>query len=371
MRTLAIWVALATIPALAAADVARLERQQITQKAETNRHGQAKSKGKPGPPTRATGSQALIDSSGVKYFINTNITFSTSSSASGAMSEASYTHAVAATTSAGGTTSSTLNDAYDGYNTLCLSLNNTVATCETGNANFVIYNQNGPATTECLGATSGVNRQVVFPIQTSGTIQMQRKVYVPDDDAYARWLNYFTNTGGSPQTVTAVIANNLGSDSNTQIVTTSSGDATADVTDSWVTTFQAYSGNTSSDPRLGHVLQSPGAPVPLAGINFVNGDDNPYWGYTFTLAPGETKIIANFAVVQPSKAAAAVKSASLAGGPSSDLALHACLPDAQYQQIANFATAVPIAQVPATSHLGLALLGLLLASGAVLLLRRS
>src|SRR5258708_4112274 len=65
-------------------------------------------KGKPGHRPHgpgATGSQGLIDSSGVKYFINTDITFSTSSSASAAMSEASYTHAVAASTSGGGTTS--------------------------------------------------------------------------------------------------------------------------------------------------------------------------------------------------------------------------------------------------------------------------
>ncbi|HLX11140.1 MAG TPA: hypothetical protein VKY89_25050, partial [Thermoanaerobaculia bacterium] len=174
-------------------------------------------------PGGATGSQSLIDAQGLKYFINTNITFSTSSSASAAMSEASFTHAVAASTLNGGTTSSTLNDAFDGYEAMCLSLNNTVATCVTGNANFVIYNKNGAPTTECLGAVSGVNRQVVFPVQTVGNIQMFRKVFVPDNDQFGRWLNYFTNTGGTPQTVTMVTSNNLGSDTNTKIVNTSSG----------------------------------------------------------------------------------------------------------------------------------------------------
>src|SRR5262249_23946007 len=215
-----------------------------------------------------------------------------SSSASAAMSEASYTQAVSATTMNGGNVSTTLNDAYDGYNTLCLSLNNTVATCETGNANFVIYNKLGPATTECGG------RQGAFPVQTPGSLHVQRKVFVPANDAFARWLNIFTNTGGSPATVTMVIANNLGSDSNTQIVSSSNGNATAEVTDTWVTTFQNYSGTTSSDPRLGHVLQGPGAPVGLAGINFANGDDNPFWGNTFTLAPGETAVIIDFSVQQ-------------------------------------------------------------------------
>lgn len=324
------------------------------------------------PANRATGSQGLIDNSGFKYFINTNITFSTSSSASGAMSEASYTHAVAASTLNGGTVSSTLNDAFDGYNTLCLSLNNTVATCETGNANFVIYNKNGPATTECLGATSGVNRQVVFPVQTSGSIQMQRKVFVPDNDAFARWLNYFTNTGATPQTVTAVIANNLGSDSNTLITGSSNGNNTAEVTDTWVTTFQNYSGTTSSDPRLGHVLQSAGASVPLAGINFADGDDNPFWGYTFTLAPGETKIIANFVVGQPSKAAAAAKAASLAASPLPATATQ-CTSLVEQAEIANFQAIVPIAQVPTLDGVGLFALagGLALAAMTLLLKRRS
>ncbi len=293
----------------------------------------------PGIAAAATGSQQLIDASGVKYFIDTNITFSTSSSASGAMSEASYTHAVAATTMNGGTVMSTLNDAYDGYNAMCISHNNTVATCETGNANFTIYNKNGVATTECPGPISGVHRQVVLNPQTIGPIQVHRKVFVPDNDAFARWLNYFTNTDTSPHTVTMVTSNNLGSDSNTRIVSSSNGNATAELTDTWVTTFQNYSGTTSSDPRLGHVLQGPGAPVGLAGINFANGDDNPFWGYTFTLAPGQTAIIMNFAVVQPSKAAAAAQSAALVALPAHALQ---CMSAAERTQVVNFVVPPPI-----------------------------
>lgn len=322
---------------------------------------------------KATGDQPLVDASGVEYFINTDITFSTSSSASAAMSEASYTAAVQATTLNGGTVSSTLNDSYDGYNTLCLVLDNTVSTCETGNANFVIYNDNGPATTECLGSTSGVDRQVVFPVQTSGSVQMQRKVFVPDNDEFARWLNYFTNTGGAPVTVTAVIANNLGSDSNTTIVNSSNANATAETSDTWVSTFQNYSGTTSSDPRLGHVLQGSGAAVTLAGINFANGDDNPFWGYTFTLNPGETKIFANFAVVQPSKAAADAKSAELAANPLPTNALQ-CMTQAEQTQLANFVAYRPnVVEIPTLGEVGMAALAaaLGLAAFAVLARRRS
>src|SRR5882724_8176523 len=72
----------------------------------------------------ATGSVQLIDAGGLKYFINTNITFSTSSSASGAASEASFTAPIAASTLAGGSVMQTLSDMFDGYGALCVSLTN-------------------------------------------------------------------------------------------------------------------------------------------------------------------------------------------------------------------------------------------------------
>jgi hypothetical protein len=130
-----------------------------------------------------------------------------------------------------------------------------------------------------------------------------------------------------------VIANNLGSDSNTVITGSSSGDLTATTADDWVTTFQNYSGTTSSDPRLGHVLEGPGASVPLAGINFANGDDNPFWGWTFTLQPGQTVILANYGVVDQSKAASASDSARLDSLPPTALE---CMTQSEVGEVANF-----------------------------------
>ncbi|BFM39750.1 hypothetical protein [Synechocystis sp. LKSZ1] len=247
---------------------------------------------------QGTGSIALVDGSGFKWFANTNITFATTSSASAAVSEASFTHAVNATTVNGGNVATTLNDGFDGYNSLLV--NGTPNT----EAN---YNQLGSSPT-----TEDNGRELVFPVKVLGDIQVSRKLYVPTDDSFARWLNIVTNTGTTTQTVTLDIQNNLGSDSNTQIVSSSDGDTVGELSDTWVTTFQNYSGTTSSDPRLGHVLQGPNAPTPLARISFVNGDDNPTWGYTLTLAPGETQIIMNFATGQPSKAEAAAKAEELA-----------------------------------------------------------
>lgn len=283
----------------------------------------------------ATGSVSLIDQSGLKYFINTNITFSTTSSASGAMSEASYTGPVAADTLNGGTTQSTLNDSFDGYNTICVSLNNTAGNCATGNANFVIYNKNGPATTISGG------REVQFSDQVIGGLTVSRRVFVPTNDSFSRTLNFFTNTTGAPITFTATVANNLGSDSNTKITATSSGDLTATTADTWVASFQNWSGTTSSDVRLCHVLVGPGAAVSLSALNFVDGDDNPFWSYSVTLAPGQTRIIANFVSGQPTRAAAAAKCAALGGPQTSSSHMFDNMTATEKSQVANFVTTSP------------------------------
>jgi hypothetical protein len=310
---------------------------------------------------KALGSQALTDASGLEYLFNTDVTFATSSSASGAASEASYTGPVAATTSAGGTVSTTLSDAFDGYNGLCVSLTNATGPCATGDPDYVIYNDNGPAATECGG------RQVVLNPQAIGPLTVQRKVFVPATDEFARWVNIFTNTSGATVTFTVITSNNLGSDADTTIAGTSDGDTAAEATDHWVSTFEAFSGGTSFDPRLGHVLQGPGAPVPLSGLTFADGNGNPYWSYALTLRPGETRSLVNFVTGQPSRAEANAKAAELAGLPE---AARQCLTDAEAAQIANFLIAEAILEIPTVNEVGLAALGLLLGAAALVRLRR-
>ncbi|GEM_PF-1629650 len=283
----------------------------------------------------ATGSVQLIDSGGLQYFINTNITFSTSSSASGAASEASFTGPVVASTSAGGTTMSTLNDMFDGYQGLCVSLTNATGPCSTGNANYTMYEKNGAATVDASvpAVPECTNRQYVYPAQTIGGLSVYRKVYVPTNDQYIRWTNFFTNTTGAPITFTMVTSNNLGSDSNTVIVSSSSGDAVVTTGDLWATTFQNYSGGTSTDPRIGHVFQGTGAPTPVSFTNFADGDDNPYWAYSITLNPGQTKAIVNYATGQGSKAAAATQAAAIAAFGAKP---QQCFSATELGQIVNF-----------------------------------
>jgi hypothetical protein len=271
-----------------------------------------------------SGEISWIDAGGLEFFVNTNITFTTSSSASAAASEATFTQAVAATTTGGGTTMSTLNDAFDGYNGLFV--------------NGTSYNNNGTVTLECIGATSQIERQAVYTAQTIGNLSVSRKVFVPDDDEFIRWLNFVTNNGAATESVTLSTSNNLGSDSSTVIVTSSSGDTTVTTADNWVTTMQDYSGSTSSDPRLGHVLQGTGAPTPLGAVTFADGDDGPTWSYTFDVAPGETVAIMNFATGQPSQADAAAQATALEDLQGAALD---CMTQTEIDQVINFDTFVP------------------------------
>lgn len=335
--------------------------------------------------TQGAGSLVLTDNSGLQWFIDTNITTSSSSTMSAAASEASYTTSVTATTSGGGTTDSTLDDAYDGgYNGMCVSLNNGTGPCTagggggaltkvrerarpvspSGSPGYILYNNTGgpPVPDGACG-----NRQYVFPIKLAGGVQMQRKVFVPSSDSFARWLNYFTNTTGAPITFNIIIdGDNLGSDGSTQIVTSSNGNAIAEVSDQWVTSMESYSGSTSSDVRLGHVFQGPGAPVALAGITFVDGNDAPFWYYTMTLAPGQTRIIMNFGVGQPTNAASAAKSAQLAGLASATAL--SCMSAIEMSQVANFNAQAVV--VPTLGPAALALLGLALALVGFVVVRR-
>lgn len=337
----------------------------------------------------ATGSQSLIDSGGLKYFINTNITFSTSSSASGAMSEASYTHAVPATTLNGGVVNSTLNDAFDGYNGLFVSLTGVTGPCSTGQPGCTAYLRNGTTTSDCGG------RQIIFNAQPIGGgpsatptpgptpppaargtsfspsavatgITVQRKVYVPANDQFARWLEIIQNTGATTQTVNLILSNNLGSDANTRVVANSTGTLPVTVNDTWVTTFQAYSGTTSSDPRLGHVMRGAGAGA-IAAVNFADGDDNPWWSYSVVVPPGQKKVVMHFVTGQPSKAAAAAKAAAIAAAPP---AIYQCMAVDEIPNVVNFPVAADDKPIPAAGTTGLLALAVGVAVGGALLLRR-
>ena len=145
-------------------------------------------------------------------FTTTLTLFHETSGASGGVSEGSLnTTTPGITTRDGATTSTTLTDAFDDYNGL--------------NVNGVGYHQNGTAGLEDGG------REVVMDPQVIGNLTVQRKMFVPANEGFARWLNIITNNGGAVEQVILRIMSNLGSDEATTIIGTSSGDKLATVDD--------------------------------------------------------------------------------------------------------------------------------------------
>lgn len=326
----------------ALADVALVERRSLQQHLEKHareseqwRQRRASKPRRPGDlhfiADKALGSIGLDDASSLKWFLDTNTT-SNAENASGAVFDAFYATSnqtfsgtanvpVAATTSGGDVFFMPLSDAFDGYNGLCVG-----GPCGQGG---VSYTHRGSPTPECGG------RQYVFNPQVVGNLTVSRKFFVPTSDTFARWLDVVTNNGGAPQTVVLATANNLGSDTETRIDTSSSGDTAVDVTDTWVTTYQDYDNQgQSTDPRLGHVFQGPGASVGLAAISFADGNGTPSWQYSFNLDPGQTAIIMSFATGQPSRAAAQAKSDELAALSASSLQ---CMTPQEMVRVVNFA----------------------------------
>lgn len=248
----------------------------------------------------------LVDATGLEWLFTNDV-----------VADAAYTGAVAADKTPSGTHLAVLADAFDGYGSV------TVAVDGGGSV---------PYTAAWAGATECNGRQMVLPSQTLGGVSVTRKVYVPSDDGFARWLTVVSNPGAAPHTVVLNVAGNLGSDAGTRVGATSSGDAVASVGDAWVTTYGAFVQDGSSEPRLAHVLASPGSGVQPTQVAFADGDDTPAWAYSFTVPAGGSVAVLHFAAGTQSVADAALKAAQLAALPPTAVA---CLSGAEQAQVAN------------------------------------
>ena len=249
---------------------------------------------------------SLVDASKLEYQIET------STSESGCAEEASYTTSVTGSTSYGATTTSTFSDAFDDYGVLYV--------------NGTEYENNG------AGALENNGRQVVTNTQKIGNLEVKRKVFVPDDDAFCRWLNIITNTATSPEEVLVHIESNMGSDSYTIVAETSSTTKSSSLTkyDTWFVTTGDF-----GDPRAAHVVQGPNAPVGLSHIYQWTYDYADYFDsrYEFTLQPGQTGIIMTFVSGQPFLNAAIDQAKALValGGSALD-----AMTDEEMGQVLNF-----------------------------------
>jgi hypothetical protein len=287
----------------------------------------------------------LKDSNGTRYNINTAVEpVIMSSNASGAITDATFLKPVTITSFFVGFTpffgfttvftiqrrvNVPLTNAFNGFNGLLVTAVNGQEL-----ADALLFNPGeNLASEEC--PQNGKNRQLVFQTQTSPMLDLQltRKVFVPHNGAFLRWLNVVTNTGPQPVSVSLALLGLLGSGTDTRITSTSTGEPGLSSQVQWFTTAQQTpEGTLSRQPKLGFVVQGPGAePPPSVAINSLGRTG---FVYTPSLEPGASAIVMTFVTVQGNKKQAKKTVKKLVTLPAKAIA---CLTQPELQEIVNFA----------------------------------
>ena len=154
----------------------------------------------------------------------------------------------------------------------------------------------------------GGREVVIGPDEISG-VRVTRKVFVPDDDAFARFLEILENAGPHELAVTVRIRSRHSTTSNSQIVTTSSGDQSFDASDDFLVTDGLDDG--SSSPTMVHALSGPGAALEPSSVYAVPGNQDFQYRFDVNVPAGGRVILMHFASQNPNRAAAAVSAQRL------------------------------------------------------------
>ena len=169
-----------------------------------------------------------------------------------------------------------------------------------------------PFTGSSVAFTEENGSQVVIQQVGLANLNVTRKIYVPSTGYFARYMEVLTNSGATPVTVDAQIFSNLGSDSGTRIIATSSGDKVFGTDDFWLVTDDddGTFPFPNSDPTLAHIFGGPNARLSVSSVTLPpSGNDNLFYRWNnLTIQPGQTVILMHFAVQhfsQPAATAAA------------------------------------------------------------------
>jgi len=247
------------------------------------------------PVAASAGTGAIeVHAGQANWFVNTNITFSTTSSGWG-MSEASL-HTV----------SGTRGDAYDGvlsWHVFAGAISNpSGAYVSPGGVVSVL--PNNPPNNPSVATTITGTTQVIAGLNVSG------QLYFSASKAVVRSILFLQNPTGAPITVNVENANNLGSDNTTSIRATSSGDNPFTYpTDHWWVSCQQSAGvcpapGSGLDPVLTFAMSQAGAPVQAFEVSGgpANGSDTPYWAYSVTVPAGGTQALMVFSQLSDTEA---------------------------------------------------------------------
>ncbi|HEX3153214.1 MAG TPA: carboxypeptidase regulatory-like domain-containing protein [Candidatus Angelobacter sp.] len=186
----------------------------------------------------------------------------------------------------------------------------------------------GQGATQGIASTELSGRQIAITQQGLAGLNVTRKVYVPQDGYFVRYLEELNNSGGSPVTVDLRLTSNFRFISKVQngftfnreprIIATSSGDtvlAISDPTarDHWVAVDDDEDGDpfvsSTNLPASVHVFDGPNAPLVVSDAQYNIDFDNNFgqltetWK-TVTVPPGGQVIFMHFAAQQTSRTAA-------------------------------------------------------------------
>ncbi|MEW5801617.1 MAG: Ig-like domain-containing protein [bacterium] len=189
-------------------------------------------------------------------------------------------------------------DAYDGYY-------------------YLYVNDTGYTGTRSTVEDDG--REAVCDPQSIAGLDVSRKVFVPETENWARYLEILSNPTESEICVTVRIGGNLGSDSSTLIILTSDGDSTFENTDTWLVTDDSSDGG--GDPSLAHIFEGTDALESVDTVFAANNNDRPYYQWDqVCIPPGQTRIFMHFAVQQTDRSRA-VDEANSIKPPSPEVTL--------------------------------------------------
>lgn len=172
-------------------------------------------------------------------------------------------------------------------------------------------------------------RELILVPHAIGDIRLDRKIYVPDNAQYARFLDFVTNTSDTFQTYSLEIQSNLGSDNETQVVDTSSGDQVFTTADNWIVTDDV---DFTSAPPIAHVIGDDEGLDPATATLTLN--DVLTYTHFLTLAPGQTQIVMHFGVQADTRSVALQIAEDLAAGTEPNM-LSGLSPD-ELTRIVNF-----------------------------------
>ncbi len=174
----------------------------------------------------------------------------------------------------------------------------------------MLLSLDGSAFSQFDMATSLQNgREMVIGLDNISGLQVNRRIYIPENLAFARYMEILVNPTDTDITTQLTIDTNLGSDGSTVIVSTSDSDASFEATDTWIVSDDLSDGG--GDPSLAHVIAGNNVNIPPSAVSSPTG----LLSYTYdVVVPANGRAIIMHFASQNSNRSAALSSAGFLVG---------------------------------------------------------